>query len=50
MKALKEVGYNGYFTLEADAFLRDYQENTVPEGLMKLKDSARKLADLFEQM
>ena len=50
VKALKEVDYNGYFTLEADAFLRDYQEDTVPEGLMKLKDSARKLADLFEQM
>ena len=50
VKALKEVGYNGYFTLEADAFLKDYNENNVFDGMVKLKNSVRKLADMFEKL
>ena len=50
VKALKEVGYNGYFTLEADAFLKDYNENNVFDGVVKLKKSVRKLADIFEKL
>ncbi len=49
VKALKEIDYKGYFTLEADAFLNDYNNDNVFEGLVKLKESARKLADIFEQ-
>ena len=49
VKALKEIGYAGYFTLEVDAFLKNYNADTVFEGVVKLKESARKLADLFEQ-
>lgn len=50
VKALKEIRYTGYFTLEADVFLNDYNKDTVFEGVVKLKESARKLADMFEQV
>lgn len=50
VKALKQINYTGYFTLEADAFLNAYNEDTVFEGVVKLKESARKLADKFEQL
>lgn len=50
VKALKEIDYKGYFTLEADNFLRDYNKDNVFEGVVKLKESARKLADMFEQL
>lgn len=49
VKALKQSGYNGYFTLEADQFLRDYTDSTVFEGIKQLADTAKKLADLYER-
>ena len=49
VKALKEIGYEGYFTLEADQFLRAYNEANVFEGVQKLQESARRLADMFER-
>lgn len=48
--ALKEVGYNGYFTLEAERFLKEYPEDQVLDGMIKLKESARKLADQFDRL
>ncbi|MBE7012088.1 MAG: sugar phosphate isomerase/epimerase [Ruminococcaceae bacterium] len=48
VKALKEINYNGYFTLEADSFLKDYTEENVMDGIKKLAESARKMADMFE--
>jgi sugar phosphate isomerase/epimerase len=50
VKALKEIDYQGYFTLEADTFLNAYDKDNVFEGVIKLKESARKLADMFEQL
>lgn len=50
VKALKEIGYKGYFTLEAEAFLKEYNEDNVFDGVVKLKESARKLADQYEQL
>ena len=50
VKALKEIDYHGYFTLEADTFLKDYDKDSVFQGVVKLKESARKLADMFEQI
>ena len=50
VKALKEVDYKGYFTLEAESFLRAYDETNVFEGVRKLQKSARRLADMFEQL
>ena len=48
VKALKDIHYKGYFTLEADTFLNDFNKDNVLEGVVKLKESARKLADMFE--
>ena len=48
VKALKDIGYAGYFTLEADAYLGSFTEETVMEGIRNLYASARKLADKFE--
>lgn len=48
VKALKKIGYSGWFTLEADRYLADYTEQTVFEGIRNLAASARKLADMFE--
>ncbi len=50
VKALKEIGYNGYFTLEADAFMKRYNKSDIFEGVTKLKESARRLADEFERL
>ena len=51
VKALKEIHYSGYFTLEAGSFIvRNYDADNVLEGLIQLKDSVRKMADMFEQL
>lgn len=49
VKALKKIGYNGYFTLEADRYLEDFSKDNIFEGLKNMADSARKLADMFEE-
>lgn len=46
--ALKEINYNGYLTLEADAFLKHYTEENVFDGVKRLADSARKFAGMFD--
>lgn len=48
VNALKEIGYSGYFTLEASSFLHQYTAETVGEGLQKMYESARTLARMFE--
>lgn len=48
VKALKEIEYNGYFTLEVDAYLNKFEPQNVFDGIIDLKNSARKLADMFE--
>ena len=50
VKTLKEINYQGYFTLEADAFLKDYNTDNIFDGVLKLKESAKKLADMYEQL
>ena len=51
VKALKEIHYSGYFTLEAGSFIvRNYDADNVLEGLIQLKESVRKMADMFEQL
>lgn len=47
IKALKEIKYGGYFTLEADAYLKDFTLDTVAEGVKNLYLSAKKFEDLF---
>ncbi len=45
--ALKQINYNGYLTLEADAYLRSYDENNIFEGIKNLYQSAEKFRSLF---
>ena len=45
VNALREIGYKGYFTLEADTFLKKYDETNVFEGVKELATVARRLAD-----
>lgn len=48
VKALKKIGYNGYFTLEADRYLNDFAEDKIFDGLKNMAMSAGKLAEMFE--
>ena len=50
VKALKEIGYSGYFTLEADRYLKNHTEENLFDGVKDLALSARKLADMFEKL
>lgn len=48
VEALREINYKGYFTLEADAYLNDFDKDNVFEGIKALAQSAKKLALMFE--
>lgn len=50
VKALKEINYSGYFTLEADAYLKSLHGITQEEGVKNLYKAVRKLADMFEEL
>ena len=50
VKALKKSNYQGVFTLEADRYLNRYDAETAHIGVEELAQSARKLADMFEQL
>lgn len=49
VRALKEIKYSGYFTLEADQFLKKFTEENIFEGIKELQKSAVKLAKMFEE-
>lgn len=46
-KALADSGYPGYFTLEADVYLRDFTEDNLLQGCKNLAESARKLTAMY---
>lgn len=46
--ALREIGYSGYFTLEADAYLTAFTAETALDGIKNLAASARRLVSMFE--
>lgn len=48
VRALKEVNYQGYLTLEADRYLQQYTKEHVFDGIKELAASARRLAEMFE--
>ena len=50
VKALKDIGYSGYFTLEADTFLNAYDSGNVKIGIAELKSAAEKLANEFDAL
>ncbi|MBQ3141391.1 MAG: sugar phosphate isomerase/epimerase [Clostridia bacterium] len=45
--ALKRIGYNGYFTLEADSFLiQSYNADNLLEGMKKLFGAVKRIHDM----
>ena len=48
--ALADIGYGGYFTLEADAYLSSIGADRIEEGIVELARSARRLADEYERI
>ena len=49
VRALKDISYNGYFTLEADSYVTN-SEKDVKEILVDLYNVAKKLAEKFENL
>jgi len=49
VRALKEIGYGGYFTMEADAFVYGAPLDEGEATLKELARVARVLADMFEK-
>lgn len=50
VSALKKVGYDGYFTLEADQYMKKYSKETAFEGVKQLSNAAGRLAEMFEEL
>ena len=50
VKALKEINYDGDFTLEVDARLTASDDKTVLEKLKKIADSGKKLVEMFNSL
>ena len=48
-KALKDVGYSGHFTFEADAFMKNYPDELIPACLTLLEKTGRYLIGLVEK-
>ncbi len=48
-KALKEIGYDGYLTLEAISYLSSYREKTALDGLKKMAEAARRIEALMQK-
>ena len=48
VKALKDINYQGYFTLEADNYLKKYSADNVFEGIKNFAAADKRLADMFE--
>lgn len=48
VKALKDINYQGYFTLEADNYLKKYSADNVFEGIKNLAAADKRLADMYE--
>ena len=49
MEALKQIGYQGELTLEADYFLDRYRADFYPTALKFMEQTARHLASVFEE-
>ena len=48
MRALKEIGYQGYLTLEANSFLKNHTSDNLLQGVKKMAETARRLAKIYE--
>ena len=49
VQALKDIGYTGYFTLEADQYLSAYNAENVFSGMQKMAEAAKQLVNLYEK-
>jgi sugar phosphate isomerase/epimerase len=49
VKALKDIRYSGWFTLEADRYLTAYTAENVLDGVQKMADAAKKLTQMFDR-
>ena len=47
-RALKEIGYSGWVTLEAYNYLKDFTPETAFQGIRDLSAAARRLADMLK--
>lgn len=47
--ALKEIGYSGYLTLEADRYLHGRTKDTIFEGMKNLAAAARRLDNMMRE-
>lgn len=50
VRALKDIGYSGYFTLEVDRYPGAFTADTAFACVQNMASAARKLADMFEAM
>ncbi len=48
VQALADIGYSGWFTLEADRYLAGCAADEVCDGVKNMADAARRLARMFE--
>ena len=49
VKALKDIGYNGYLTLEADKYLRGRTKENIFEGMQNMAEAANRLRDMMQE-
>ena len=49
IKALKNINYQGYLTLEASNYLISYTSDNVFEGIKNLATADKRLADMFKE-
>ena len=49
VRALKKIGYRGWFTLEADRHLTTFNADNIEVGIARMADAARRLAKMFEE-
>ena len=47
--ALKEIGYDGYLTLEASSYLEKMPEEKIASGVRDLYNSVKRLSDMIEE-
>jgi sugar phosphate isomerase/epimerase len=47
-KALKDIGYAGELTLEADAYLRGRTADNIFEGMQNMASAAKRLDELMK--
>lgn len=47
--ALKEIGYEGYLTLEANSYLKDHMPEHVFEGIKTMANTAKRLSEMYEK-